>query len=92
MKHWITLNEPWTYSNGGYVAGNMAPGRCSESQKLNCTGGDSGIEPYLTAHHQLLAHAAAVQVYKNKYQVLLIIIKPYIRIIITMIYCMTNQT
>ncbi|RVW48658.1 Cyanogenic beta-glucosidase [Vitis vinifera] len=62
VKHWITLNEPWSYSNGGYVTGNFAPGRCSEWQKLNCTGGDSGTEPYLASHYQLLAHAAAVQV------------------------------
>ncbi|WJZ88540.1 hypothetical protein VitviT2T_007828 [Vitis vinifera] len=68
VKHWITLNEPWSYSNGGYVTGNFAPGRCSEWQKLNCTGGDSGTEPYLASHYQLLAHAAAVQVYKKKYQ------------------------
>ncbi|KAL6341650.1 hypothetical protein AAG906_032771 [Vitis piasezkii] len=61
VKHWITLNEPWSYSNGGYVTGNLAPGRCSEWQKLNCTGGDSGTEPYLASHYQLLAHAAAVQ-------------------------------
>jgi beta-glucosidase len=45
------------------------PGRCSDWQNLNCTGGDSGTEPYLVAHHLLLAHAAAVQVYKTKYQV-----------------------
>ncbi|KAK9273160.1 hypothetical protein L1049_017967 [Liquidambar formosana] len=68
VKHWITLNEPWTFSIGGYAMGQFAPGRCSEWQHRNCTGGDSGIEPYLVSHHQLLAHAAAVQVYKQKYQ------------------------
>ena len=70
MKHWITLNEPYTYTNGGYSKGNLAPGRCSEWQNLNCTGGDSGIEPYLVSHHQLLSHAAAVKLYKEKYQVI----------------------
>ncbi|RVW48654.1 Beta-glucosidase 12 [Vitis vinifera] len=81
VKHWITLNEPWSYSNGGYVTGNLAPGRCSEWQKLNCTGGDSGTEPYLASHYQLLAHAAAVQFYKKKYQVLLInLLTNYIKI------------
>ncbi|QHO55194.1 beta-glucosidase 13 isoform X2 [Arachis hypogaea] len=44
VKHWITLNEPWSY----------------------CYGLD---KPYLAAHYQLLAHAAAVQIYKAKYQV-----------------------
>ncbi|XP_021747075.1 beta-glucosidase 12-like [Chenopodium quinoa] len=69
VKHWITLNEPWTYSNGGYAYGILAPGRCSKWQQLNCTGGDSSTEPYLVTHHQLLAHAAAVDLYRRKYQV-----------------------
>ncbi|XP_031384845.1 beta-glucosidase 12-like isoform X2 [Punica granatum] len=68
VKHWITINEPWTYSYGGYAIGDCAPGRCSAWQQLNCTGGDSGTEPYLVAHHLLLAHAAAVKLYKENYQ------------------------
>ncbi|CAL5211486.1 unnamed protein product [Lathyrus oleraceus] len=68
IKHWITLNEPWSYSRYGYADGKMAPGRCSSWLSPNCTGGDSGTEPYLTAHYQLLAHAAAVNVYKTKYK------------------------
>ncbi|KAB1209597.1 Beta-glucosidase 12 [Morella rubra] len=68
VKHWITMNEPWTYSDGGYASGTLAPGRCSSWQNLNCTGGDSATEPYLVSHYQLLAHAAAVEVYKQKYQ------------------------
>ncbi|XP_061367284.1 cyanogenic beta-glucosidase-like isoform X2 [Gastrolobium bilobum] len=68
VKHWITLNEPWSYSMGGYATGMLAPGRCSQWLNLNCTGGDSGKEPYLVSHYQLLAHAAAVQLYKKKYQ------------------------
>lgn len=69
VKYWITLNEPWTYSMGGYAAGLLAPGRCSDWQGLNCAGGDSGTEPYLAAHYQLLAHAKVVHLYKKKYQV-----------------------
>ncbi|KAI5435123.1 variant 2, Beta-glucosidase 12 [Lathyrus oleraceus] len=69
VKHWITINEPSTYTTAGYVIGMFPPGRCSDWLNLNCTGGDSGTEPYLVAHHLLLAHAAAVQVYKTKYQV-----------------------
>lgn len=70
VKHWITLNEPWSYSYGGYTIGNLAPFRCSQWQRdRNCTGGDSGTEPYLVSHHQLLSHAAAVKLYKDKYQV-----------------------
>ncbi|XP_073264135.1 beta-glucosidase 13 isoform X2 [Populus alba] len=68
VKYWITLNEPWTYSMGGYAAGLLAPGRCSDWQGLNCAGGDSATEPYLAAHYQLLAHARAVHLYKKKYQ------------------------
>ncbi|GMY16390.1 beta-glucosidase 12-like isoform X1 [Fagus crenata] len=70
VKHWITLNEPWTYSYGGYTYGILAPGRCSSWQNLNCLGGDSGTEPYLVSHNQLLSHAAAVKVYKQKHQTL----------------------
>ncbi|KAG6630015.1 hypothetical protein CIPAW_14G125400, partial [Carya illinoinensis] len=68
VKHWITLNEPWTYSNGGYAQGTLAPFRCSSWYSPNCTGGNSAIEPYLVSHHLLLAHAAAVEVFKQKYQ------------------------
>ncbi|KAK7262566.1 hypothetical protein RJT34_30140 [Clitoria ternatea] len=69
VKYWVTLNEPWSYSKNGYANGQMAPGRCSVWSNPNCTGGDSGTEPYLVAHYQLLAHAAAVRAYKTKYQV-----------------------
>ncbi|XP_021829900.1 beta-glucosidase 12-like [Prunus avium] len=68
VKHWVTLNEPYTVSNHGYAIGVHAPGRCSAWQNLNCTGGDSGTEPYLVTHHQLLAHAATVKLYKDEYQ------------------------
>ncbi|GMN26524.1 hypothetical protein TIFTF001_001340 [Ficus carica] len=68
VKHWITFNEPYTYSNGGYAKGSLAPGRCSAWQNKNCTGGDSGTEPYLVTHYQLLSHGAVVKLYKEKYQ------------------------
>ncbi|KAK7402227.1 hypothetical protein VNO78_14318 [Psophocarpus tetragonolobus] len=68
VKHWITLNEPWSYSRGGYAIGIFAPGRCSKWNNAKCTAGDSGKEPYLASHYQLLAHAAAVQLYRKNYQ------------------------
>ncbi|XP_058199423.1 beta-glucosidase 12-like isoform X2 [Rhododendron vialii] len=68
VKYWITMNEPWSFSGGGYVTGAMAPGRCSAWLKLNCLAGDSGIEPYIVTHNQLLAHAIAVNKYRDKYQ------------------------
>ncbi|XP_050274362.1 beta-glucosidase 12-like isoform X2 [Quercus robur] len=69
VKHWITLNEPYGTSYAGYALGIFPPARCSSWQQLNCLGGDSGTEPYLVAHNQLLAHASAVKVYKQKYQI-----------------------
>ncbi|XP_020551751.1 beta-glucosidase 12-like isoform X1 [Sesamum indicum] len=69
VKYWVTINEPWTFTVYGYAYGLFAPGRCSNWQGLNCTGGDSAIEPYLVAHNQLLAHSAVVNLYRNKYQV-----------------------
>ncbi|XVF04630.1 hypothetical protein REPUB_Repub05bG0100900 [Reevesia pubescens] len=68
VKQWITFNEPYGYSAGGYALAFLAPWRCSDWQKLNCTGGDSGTEPYLVGHHQLLSHAATVHFYKEEYQ------------------------
>lgn len=67
VKHWITFNEPWGFCNNGYSSGTDAPGRCSPDAG-NCTAGDSRTEPYTVCHHQLLAHAAAVRVYKEIYQ------------------------
>ncbi|MEO1260959.1 MAG: GH1 family beta-glucosidase [Bacteroidota bacterium] len=56
VKNWITLNEPWVVSILGYGQGHFAPGRKSNE------------EPYLAAHHLILAHAYAVQLYRKKYQ------------------------
>ncbi|CBI23349.3 unnamed protein product, partial [Vitis vinifera] len=58
VKNWITLNEPLQTAVNGYGVGIFAPGRQEHSS----------TEPYLVAHHQLLAHAAAVSIYRNKYK------------------------
>uniref|UniRef100_A0A0E0BWM5 Uncharacterized protein n=1 Tax=Oryza meridionalis TaxID=40149 RepID=A0A0E0BWM5_9ORYZ len=68
VKHWITFNEPWNFCSMGYASGTMAPGRCSSWEKGKCRVGDSGREPYTACHHQLLAHAETVRLYKEKYQ------------------------
>ncbi|KAK9941275.1 hypothetical protein M0R45_017888 [Rubus argutus] len=68
VKHWITFNEPIGFAVAGYGYGTMAPGRCSAWLNSNCTGGNSATEPYLVTHYQLLAHAAAVNLYKKHYQ------------------------
>jgi len=64
----VTLNEPYSYTINGYNGGTFAPGRCSKYVG-NCDTGDSSTEPYIVAHNLILSHAAAVRVYKRKYQV-----------------------
>lgn len=59
VKDWITINEPLQTAINGYGVGIFSPGR------NEC----SSTEPYLVAHHQLLAHAAAVSIYPSKYKV-----------------------
>ncbi|KAJ7563890.1 hypothetical protein O6H91_03G129100 [Diphasiastrum complanatum] len=66
VKNWITLNEPHQFSVNGYGTGNHAPGRCS--QRSISPAGNSSTEPYLAAHHALLAHAGAVSVYRKNFQ------------------------
>jgi len=44
----------------------LLPERCSDRSR--CTAGNSATEPYLAGHHLLLAHAAAVKVYRNNFQ------------------------
>ncbi|XP_042481443.1 beta-glucosidase 12-like isoform X2 [Macadamia integrifolia] len=68
VKHWMTFNEAYLYSNYGYATGSFAPGRCSKWVSSSCIPGNSGSEPYKVAHHQLLSHAAAVKLYRKKYQ------------------------
>ncbi|CAA7041634.1 unnamed protein product [Microthlaspi erraticum] len=68
VKNWITINQLFTVPTRGYALGTDAPGRCSKWVSETCPGGDSATEPYLVAHHQLLAHAAAVDVYRRNYK------------------------
>ncbi|CAI0418188.1 unnamed protein product, partial [Linum tenue] len=68
IKYWVTINEPRTLILGGYDVGDMAPGHCTSLSNWTCDAGNSSTEPYIVAHNQLLAHAAAVQLYRQKYQ------------------------
>ncbi|KAG0486235.1 hypothetical protein HPP92_008330 [Vanilla planifolia] len=73
VKHWITINEALTFCVNGYESGVHAPGHCTpglnnENQSLPCPVGDSLREPYIVGHNILLAHAEAVQLYKDKYK------------------------
>ncbi|KAK8671980.1 hypothetical protein V6N13_110358 [Hibiscus sabdariffa] len=58
VKNWITINEPLQTAVNGYDAGIFAPGRRE----------GSSAEPYWVAHHQILAHATAVSIYRSKYK------------------------
>ncbi|KAL0903737.1 hypothetical protein M5K25_028135 [Dendrobium thyrsiflorum] len=58
VKHWMTINEPLQTAVNGYSSGIFAPGRRDNPYK----------EPYIAAHYQILAHAAAVDVYRKKFK------------------------
>lgn len=68
VKYWTSINEPFTTCYLGYDVGIHAPGRCSPGFG-NCTAGNSATEPYIVAQNMLLAHNAAVKMYRYKYQV-----------------------
>jgi len=53
VKMWATHNEPWVAAFLGYGTGLHAPGICDYSQA------------YQTAHHLLLSHGKAVQVFRE---------------------------
>lgn len=62
VKQWITFNEPYLVCYFGYDRGLHAPGHSSFDNPI-------ATEIYTVAHHILLAHAAAVEAYRTKYQV-----------------------
>jgi len=52
VKHWVTLNEPWVVTDGGYLHGALAPGHRNR------------FEAPIASHNLLRAHGAAVQAYR----------------------------
>ncbi len=52
VDRWVTFNEPWVSAFLGHAFGVFAPGLADTSLA------------YLVAHHELLAHARAVQVFR----------------------------
>jgi beta-glucosidase len=52
VEMWSTLNEPWVVTDGGYLLGALAPGH----RNL--------FEAPIASHNLMLAHAAAVEVYR----------------------------
>lgn len=68
VKYWVTFNEPNIFVQRGYLTGVYPPVRCSWPFG-NCSEGNSETEPYLAGHNVILSHAAAVDIYRTKYQV-----------------------
>lgn len=66
VKYWITFNEPWCSSVLGYNTGEFAPGRTSDRTKSPV--GDSLTEPWIVGHSLLVAHGAAVKIYRDEFQ------------------------
>jgi beta-glucosidase len=75
VKKWATFDEANDFIAWGYAATWAAPGRCSPGilrgapghYYFNCSSGNSSTEPYIAAHHLLLAHASAVHLYRTAY-------------------------
>lgn len=65
VKSWTTFNEALTFIGEGYGDGVHAPGRCSDRSR--CAEGDSNWEPILVAHNVILAHAAAVAKFRERF-------------------------
>jgi beta-glucosidase len=53
VHHWVTLNEPWVVTDGGYLHGVLAPGH------------RSAFEAPRASHNLMRAHGAAVQAYRS---------------------------
>ena len=52
VKKWVTLNEPWVITDGGYLHGALAPGHRSR------------YEAPIASHNLMRAHGAAVLAYR----------------------------
>jgi len=52
VKMWVTLNEPWVVTDGGYLRGTLAPGHRNR------------FEAPIATHNLLRAHGAAVRAYR----------------------------
>jgi len=53
VKKWVTLNEPWVVTDGGYLPGALAPGHRSR------------YEAPIASHNLMRAHGAAVKAYRE---------------------------
>ncbi|XP_019176011.1 PREDICTED: beta-glucosidase 46-like [Ipomoea nil] len=62
VKYWITFNEPNMWIICAYRWG-LWP-----ASHGNWSEGDAAKQPFIVAHNMILAHAAAVNIYRNNYQ------------------------
>ena len=53
VKKWVTLNEPWVVTDGGYLHGALAPGH------------KNMFEAPIASHNIMRAHGAAVKAYRE---------------------------
>ena len=53
VTKWVTLNEPWVVTDGGYLHGALAPGH------------KNMFEAPIASHNLMRAHGAAVKVYRE---------------------------
>src|SRR3546814_10501930 len=54
VRKWVTLNEPWVITDGGYLHGALAPGH----RNL--------FETPIASHNLMRAHGAAVRAYRSR--------------------------
>jgi len=59
VKVWFTFNEPWTFT---YLASGWGKAPCHPDLS------NWRMDPYIAGHNVLNAHAAAVDLYRRKYQ------------------------
>ncbi|KAG6470157.1 hypothetical protein ZIOFF_071214 [Zingiber officinale] len=80
VKYWITVIEPNIEPILGHDLGIFPPNHYSSSLAsylgLNCSKGNSSVEPYVAGHNLLLSHASAVSLYRKKYQSVVLVQKP----------------
>lgn len=67
LLHWTAFNEANVFALGGYDS-SLPPGCCSLPARTECIRGNSSTEPYIVVHNILLAHSAAVDLYKKTYK------------------------
>lgn len=63
VKHWITMNEPHEYTlDHTHLGCKDRTGSCGHKNIKDA--------PYIMAHHVILSHATAAQIYRQKYKVI----------------------